>query len=215
MCACNCYQGKTKKDTKGTKYNLFGDGTKKGKGSSHITYAVRAPIMPKVFACAKRLGQAAVRLAECVDRFVTRARANRTTKPTDAALYSISLPSSSRGVPLLSLVMSKDERFGNIDAAQCHTHVDAIKLTHALPPIPSVVFNKLPSMVSTPNTELIEPTPTKFHTSTKRQMAATVAQRFGEPEPDHLGYNMWNDEEFPRCVLPIGACLGARSAKGL
>ena len=46
-------KAKTEKDTKGTKYNLFGDGAKKGKGSSHITYAVRAPTMPKVFVCVK------------------------------------------------------------------------------------------------------------------------------------------------------------------
>ena len=105
MCACNCYQGKTKKDTKGTKYNLFGDGTKKGKGSSHITYAVRAPIMPKVFACAKRLGQAAVRLAECVDRFVTQARADGTTEPTNM-LCSIPLSSDSPLVSSLSLMMT-------------------------------------------------------------------------------------------------------------
>ena len=37
-------KGEADKDTKGTKYNLFGDGAKKGKGGSHITYAVRAPI---------------------------------------------------------------------------------------------------------------------------------------------------------------------------
>ena len=69
-------KGETEKDMKGTKYNLFSDGAKKGKCSSHITYAVRAPIMPKVVACAKRLGQAAVRLTECVDRFITQARAD-------------------------------------------------------------------------------------------------------------------------------------------
>ena len=39
-------KAETGKDTKGAKYNLFGDGAKKGKGGSHITYAVRAPTIP-------------------------------------------------------------------------------------------------------------------------------------------------------------------------
>ena len=116
---------------KGTKYNLFGDGAKKGKGGSHITYAVRAQIKPKVFACARRLGQVAVGLTECVDRFITQARANRTTEPTDV-LCSISLSSDSHLVSSLSLMMSKDEYFRNIDMAQCYKHVEVIELLYAL-----------------------------------------------------------------------------------
>ena len=57
---------------KGTKYNLFGDGTKKGKGGSHITYSVHAPLKPRLVACAKQFGQAAVQMAKRVDRSLAR-----------------------------------------------------------------------------------------------------------------------------------------------
>ena len=34
----------------------------------------------------------------------------------------------------------------------------------------------------------------------KLEMAAKIARRFGEPEPDMLGYNLWLNCEFPVCT---------------
>jgi hypothetical protein len=74
---------------KGTKYNLFGDGAKKGKGGSHITYSVHVPLEPRLVACAKRFGQAAVKMAEHVDRslarFITQRGNHESAVPTDDA----------------------------------------------------------------------------------------------------------------------------------
>ena len=70
-CAHATIKGKSEKDTsKGTKYNLFSDDAKKGKGGSHITYSVHAANKPRLFVYIKCIGQAAVDMAECADRFI-------------------------------------------------------------------------------------------------------------------------------------------------
>ena len=85
------------------------------------------------------------------------------------------------------------------------THIKVIELTYALPPISLMDFNEIPVMVSTPTINLIEPLPTKSCMSTKLERAAMIAQRFGEPEPDMLSYDLWLNKEFLVCTTDWGA----------
>ena len=85
--------------------------------------------------------------------------------------------------------MKEDWRFESIDVSEGFTQIEITEPTYALPPIPSVNFNEFPAMKSTPLINLIEPSPTKSHTSAKLEVAAKIARSFGEPEPDALGYN--------------------------
>ena len=91
----------------------------------------------------KRLGQAAVGLADCVDRFITQATADGpidpdpwADEPTDA-LSSVPLLSDSPLVPSLSLMLGKDQCFGSIDVAQCYMHVEVIEPAMTFTPPPA------------------------------------------------------------------------------
>jgi hypothetical protein len=132
-------KGETDKLMSGSKYNHFGDGAKKGKGGSHITYSAHVPLEPRLVSYTKRFGQAAVKMAERVDKSLTRFITQRGNDElgiltNDAPLIKLDyFPASSRDVALLSM-MKEDESFMTIDVSEGFTQVKITEPTYALPP---------------------------------------------------------------------------------
>ena len=184
------------------KYNLFGNGAKKGKGGSHITYSIHAPLKLRLVACTKRFGQVAVQMAEHVDRslthFITQHGNHESAMSTDdAPLIKLDyFPISSRDVALLSMV-KEDECFMTINVSEGFMQVKITELTYTLLPNKFVKIAEFPAVVSTPNVELLDQFPANPKYCGKLEMAANIVHSFGEPEPDALSYNSWLHCDYP------------------
>ena len=73
---------------------------------------------------------------------------------------------------------------------QCYKHIEVIELLYTLMLIPSMDFYTIPTMTSTPHTELIKPMLMEL------ECAAVIARRLGELEPDYLSFDSWLKQEF-------------------
>ena len=191
-------KGTSEKDTsKGTKYNLFGDDAKKGKGGSHITFSAHATNKPRLFAYVKRIRQAAIDMAERVDRFINHHGNHKASELIDDAPAVGMDIVHTRSRDLLSLAVKEDWHIESVDVSEGFMQVEITEPTYADPPTSPVVFNEFPDMEFTHQPSLYWPLPATSIDSMKLEAAAKIACSFNQPEPDALGYNSWLNCEFP------------------